>query len=42
MKRKFVMYAFLLFATIFQAQTARQFTINLTDDGKANMHQLNG
>ena len=37
MKRKFVMYAFLLFATIVQAQTARQFTINLTDDGKANM-----
>ena len=37
MKRKFVMYAFLLFASIFQAQTARQFTINLTDDGKANM-----
>jgi acetyl esterase/lipase len=31
------MYAFLLFATIVQAQTARQFTINLTDDGKANM-----
>ena len=37
MKKKFVMYAFLLFTAILQAQTARQFTINLTDDGKANM-----
>ena len=37
MKRKYITYAFLLFAAIVQAQTARQFTINLTDDGKANM-----
>ena len=37
MKRKLVMYALLLVAAIMQAQTARQFTINLTDDGEANM-----
>ena len=37
MKRKLVMYALLLVAAIMQAQTARQFTINLTDDGAANM-----
>ena len=37
MKRKLVMYALLLVAAIMQAQTARQFTINLTDDGQANM-----
>lgn len=37
MKRKLVMYALLLVAAIVQAQTARQFTINLTDDGEANM-----
>ena len=37
MKRKLVMYALLLVAAIMQAQTDRQFTINLTDDGEANM-----
>ena len=35
--RKFLTYALLLLAMATQAQTARQFTINLTDDGKAQM-----
>ena len=33
----FLTYALLLLAMATQAQTARQFTINLTDDGKAQM-----
>ena len=37
MKRKIVLYVLLFVVAIVQAQTARQFTINLTDDGKANM-----
>ena len=35
--RNFLTYALLLLAMATQAQTARQFTINLTDDGKAQM-----
>ncbi len=35
--RKILTYALLLLAMATQAQTARQFTINLTDDGKAQM-----
>ena len=35
--RKFLTYALLLLAMATQAQTSRQFTINLTDDGKAQM-----
>ena len=37
MKRKLIIYVLLLLAIATQAQTARKFTINLTDDGKANM-----
>ena len=37
MKRKIVFYGLLLCAMMTQAQTARKFTINLTEDGKANM-----
>ena len=37
MKRKFLLYSLLFVVTIVQAQTARKFTINLTDDEKANM-----
>jgi len=37
MKRKLITFILLLLAITLQAQTARKFTINLTDDGKANM-----
>lgn len=37
MKRKLIISILLLLAMTMQAQTARKFTINLTDDGKANM-----
>ena len=37
MKRKLTTFAVLLATMVMQAQTARQFTINLTDDGQANM-----
>ena len=37
MKRKLTTLAVLLATMVMQAQTARQFTINLTDDGQANM-----
>ena len=37
MKRKLTTMAVLLATMVMQAQTARQFTINLTDDGQANM-----
>ena len=37
MKRKLTTFAVLLTTMVMQAQTARQFTINLTDDGQANM-----
>ena len=37
MKRKLMTMALLVIATLMQAQTAKQFTINLTDDGAANM-----
>ena len=35
--RKLVFYGLLLCATMLQAQTAKQFTINLTENGAANM-----
>ena len=35
--RKLLFFSLLLIATSIQAQTARKFTLNLTDDGKANM-----
>ena len=37
MKRKLTTMAVLLATMVMHAQTARQFTINLTDDGQANM-----
>jgi acetyl esterase/lipase len=37
MKRKIVLYVLLLFTVIVQAQTARKFTLDLTEDGKAQM-----
>lgn len=37
MKRKLLFYVLLMVAVVVQAQTAREFTINLTDDGQANM-----
>ena len=37
MKRKIVLYAVIFVVAIVKAQTAREFTINLTEDGKANM-----
>ena len=37
MKRKIVLYALLLVVAIVQAQTARKFTLDLTEDGKAQM-----
>ena len=37
MKRRLLISILLLLAMTMQAQTARKFTINLTDDGKANM-----
>ena len=37
MNRKLMFFALSLVAMAMQAQTARKFTINLTDDGKANM-----
>ena len=37
MKRKLIISILLLLAMTMQAQTARKFTITLTDDGKANM-----
>lgn len=37
MKRKLMTLAMLIVTIVTQAQTARQFTINLTDDGQANM-----
>lgn len=37
MKRKLTTFAVLLATMVMQAQTARTFTMNLTDDGKANV-----
>ena len=37
MKRRLIISVLLLLAMTMQAQTARKFTINLTEDGKANM-----
>ena len=37
MKRKIVLYVLLFVVAIVQAQTARKFTLDLTEDGKAQM-----